>query len=489
MSSNNNTDEKELKNNYGNGNHTSKQSSPSLLSPSTYINPFKLASAVQSTATQYLPSQVSNALYFVKWLLGSQNNKNKDNPDLTSSNFNSATMLNNILTSGLIPDPALRMGIRYMLKDRYNEANRFNNNIEAMSKYKLDFVNNLKSLPIALAQDKANNQHYEVPASFYLKCLGSHLKYSSALFDDNISSSISLDVGELSMLNLYCERAELIDGQRVLDLGCGWGSFSLFAAPRYPNSQFIAVSNSNSQREFITKQAQLRGIKNLTVITHDVTTLTWKDLIQHCKPLNKQSNADLDLNESDLIVNKSNKKNKNKENINNNGNNDNNSNNTDLLFDRVISIEMFEHMKNYELLLGKISTFLKSNTGKLFVQIFVCKNYPYHFESDNWMAAYFFSGGTMPSHDLLFWFQKDLNILNHWGINGRHYGRTSKLWLNNMDNNKQFILNEFISIYGSAKGYELFYMWRVFYMAVEELFNFNNGNTWYVGHYLFQNKI
>ena len=239
------------------------------------------------------------------------------------------------------------------------------------------------------------------------------------------------------MLNNYCEKAQLKDRQDVMDLGCGWGSVSLFVAAKYPNSRITSVSNSKTQREYIENEAKKRGIKNINVITNDINVLTIDDL----------------------------------------------------KFDRIISIEMFEHMKNYEKLLEKLSSWLKPK-GMLFVHYFSHKDYPYDFADGDWMADNFFSGGTMPSHDLLLYFQKDLQVINHWKVSGKHYEKTSNDWLANMDKKEhQHRIREiFEQTYGRENVNKWIMKWRLFFIACAELFGFNNGNEWIISLFLFQKK-
>jgi cyclopropane-fatty-acyl-phospholipid synthase len=313
-------------------------------------------------------------------------------------------------------------------------------------------------MPIAMVTDKANEQHYEVPSEFYLLVLGRHLKYSSCLYETPTST---LDEAERAMLELYCVRAELTDGMSVLDLGCGWGSFSLFAAAKYPNSRIVAISNSRTQKDFIDGQAKARGLTNLRVITCDVNNLTPDAVGVIPSTATSLASTSVDGKEAksgpSMVGG----------------------------FDRIISIEMMEHMKNYERLLEKVAACLKPDTGRLFVHIFT-NTFPYHFEGDNWMARYFFSGGTMPSDDLLVYFQRDLTITNQWRVNGKHYARTSRHWLNRMDANETAIRKIFSETYGgAAEAKRWWVMWRTFFIAVEETFGYNNGNDWMVSHYLF----
>lgn len=340
-------------------------------------------------------------------------------------------MIDDLLKKGLLPDPVIRKGINTLLGQRLKEEK--GHGVEHADRKRQALIEELKKSPIAVETDAANDQHYQVPTEFYLYCLGPHLKYSCCLFEPGDT----LAQAEERMLELTCERADLKDGQDILELGCGWGSLSLFMAKKYPNSKIIAISNSNTQREFITKRAQERGLNNLEIRTHNV--------------------AHLELEER---------------------------------FDRVVSVEMFEHMRNYGMLLKNISNWLKDN-GKLFVHIFVHREWPYKFEvkdQTDWMSKYFFSGGTMPSEYLLYHFQEDLNITKHWRVDGEHYARTSEEWLRNMDSNKRVIMDVFTKHYGKEKARQWFHYWRVFYMSCTEIWRFNKGEEWFVCHYLFEKK-
>lgn len=335
---------------------------------------------------------------------------------------------------GLIPDSLTRYGMRQLIRTRLvDEANLDG---EARSRRFNQFLDELRAAPIAIETKAANQQHYEVPASFFHKHLGPQLKYSCCLYP---TGNETLAEAEQKMLELYAERAQLRDGMRILDLGCGWGSLSTWLAKRYPNSQIVGLSNSHGQREFIQNRAKERGLSNLTIHTGNV--------------------AEFDFTAEQLGGG----------------------------FDRVMSIEMFEHMKNYGLLLAKIGRWLKAD-GKLFVHIFVHKLLAYHFEDkedSDWMTRYFFLGGTMPSENLLLNFQDDLKIERQWWVDGRHYEKTSNHWLAGMDAHQAEILDIFKAGYGEKDAAIWVQRWRMFYMAVAEFFGYADGNEWGVGHYLF----
>jgi len=335
---------------------------------------------------------------------------------------------------GLIPDRLSRAGMRALMKDRL--ADEANGDGEARSARYNRFLDELRASPIAIETQAANTQHYEVPAEFFHRHLGPRLKYSCCLYP---TGSETLAQAEEAMLSLYAERAGLVDGQRILDLGCGWGSFSLWAAERFPRSRVVGLSNSSGQRQFIMQRAAERGLSNLSIVTGNV--------------------VDFDFPADGV----------------------------DAGFDRVVSIEMFEHMKNYGLLLAKIARWLKPD-GKLFVHIFVHKLLAYHFEvqgQSDWMSQYFFTGGTMPSENLLLNFQDDLYVERQWWVSGTHYEKTSNHWLAGMDAARAPIMQIFRDGYGARDAAVWVQRWRMFYMAVAELFGYAGGNEWGVGHYLF----
>lgn len=278
-------------------------------------------------------------------------------------------------------------------------------NVEEEMASRMRFIDDLRRRPVAEHTDKANEQHYEVPARYYELCLGPWRKYSSGYWPDG--PSMTLQQSEEAALALVVERAELADGMRVLELGCGWGSATLWVASHFPALQLTAVSNSHSQREYIEEQCKARGLDNVRVVTCDIN--------------------DLELPTAH--------------------------------FDRVYSVEMFEHVKDYETLLRRISAWLTPK-GKLFVHIFAHVGAGYHFE-DSWMARTFFSGGTMPSDSTLTYFQRDMALQRHWRLSGRHYQLTSEAWLAMMDRNMAAVVPVFEQTYGKGKGVQWFHNWRL----------------------------
>lgn len=332
------------------------------------------------------------------------------------------------LAKDLCPDFAIRLGVGKMLaqklREEYLPEERRREKILAM-------VRELKTMPVAVSTDSANEQHYMVPTEFFKLCLGKRLKYSCAWFEQ---SDIDLDAAEEAMLAKTVERAQLADAQDILELGCGWGSLTLLMAEKFPQSRITAVSNSSSQREYIESQCRARGFKNVQVITCDMNDFSFDGLV-----------------------------------------------------DRVVSIEMFEHMKNYGELMRRISTWLKPG-GKLFVHIFSHPTLCYHYQDkdgEDWLTRNFFTGGIMPSNDLLLYFQDHLKIEDQWAVSGRHYQLTARAWLNKMDANKEAILPILAATYGAENKRRWWVFWRLFFIACEELWGFRGGEEWMVSHYLF----
>jgi cyclopropane-fatty-acyl-phospholipid synthase len=337
-----------------------------------------------------------------------------------------------LLEKNKVPDPLIRIGIRKLLKQRLQQEKKAT--VELQQAHLMDLIEELKDSPIAINTAEANEQHYEVPTKFYQYCLGKNLKYSSGYWKEGVTD---IDTSENDMLEITCNRAELSDGQDVLELGCGWGSLSLYMAKKYPGSRFTVISNSRTQKIYIDEQALHRGINNLTVMT---------------------------VNINDLKLDK--------------------------VFDRVVSVEMFEHMRNYQKLMKLVADHLKTD-GKLFVHIFSHKDFAYKFEvvdETDWMSKYFFTGGIMPSDDLLLYFNEELSIRQHWHVSGTHYSKTSEAWLQNMDNHKKEILPLFEETYGKDQAMKWWVYWRIFYMACAELWGYNGGEEWIVSHYLFIKK-
>lgn len=337
-----------------------------------------------------------------------------------------------------VPDSVIRYGIRQLSKKRLEEINA--GNCEQGAEDLSSFVTAMNESPIALVPELANTQHYELPTRFFELCLGRHKKYSSCFW---LPETKTLDEAEANALRLSCEHADLKNGQNVLELGCGWGSLTLWMAEHYPESNITAVSNSNSQREFIMAKAKSLGLSNVNVITCD---------------MNRFELADHGIKHQ---------------------------------FDRVVSIEMFEHMRNHKVLYKKIHDWLVPG-GKFFMHIFVHRNTPYLFEvqgDDDWMSLFFFSGGMMPSDDLPLHFQDHLKLNRRWRWNGTHYEKTANAWLANMDEHRIEIDQVLNATYGAENAEKWRNRWRIFYMACAELFGYNNGQEWWVTHYQFERPL
>ena len=343
-----------------------------------------------------------------------------------------------LLERDLVPDILIRQRIRALLASRLREEDA--GDPESQQRRMTDFIARLTSGPVAIETSAANEQHYEVPTDFYTRVLGKHLKYSSGYYPHpNAQPAENLDAAEARMLALTCSRARLADGERILELGCGWGSLSLWMAANYPKARITAVSNSRTQKEHIDAQARARGLGNLEVVTCDVNQLAFPPEVR---------------------------------------------------FDRVVSVEMFEHMRNYDTLLARVASWMAPR-ATLFVHIFTHVKYAYPFEvrdDSDWMARYFFTGGIMPSDDLLLYFQRDVRILEHWQVPGWHYQLTSEAWLQNMDRHREQIMPVLERTYGEAQALRWWVYWRVFFMACAELWGYAGGREWLVSHYLFEKR-
>ena len=338
-----------------------------------------------------------------------------------------------LVESGLVPDQAIRAAIRALSKKRLIQEGRYDPE-QGAQRY-MDVLNMLKHSEIAIETDKANEQHYELPTAFFQAVLGKRLKYSACFFPHDRTN---LDEAEEFALQIYSDRAQLHDGQQILELGCGWGSFTLWMAQHYPNAKITGVSNSATQRQHILAEAQKRGLNNVEILTCDVNVLELKA-------------------------------------------------NT---FDRVVSVEMFEHVRNYQKLFEKIQSWLKAD-GMLWCHIFCHRflHYPFEIKSEyDWMSRYFFTGGLMPSTSTFLHFQDHLELSKHWQWSGTHYEKTANAWLENMDRNVEQLKPLFEQVY--AQDAEAWWQrWRIFFMACAELFGFEQGQEWVVGHFLFKKKV
>lgn len=334
---------------------------------------------------------------------------------------------------GWLPDPLVRQGIRWMCARRLRQERQ--GGLEQVAHRTGEFIDELRRSPLAVSTSAANEQHYELPPDFFKRVLGRRLKYSCAYYPRGTET---LDQAEEAMLALYDTRAELADGQDILELGCGWGSLTLWMAERYRNSRITAVSNSSLQKAFITAACADRGLQNVQVITQDINRL---DLCQQ-------------------------------------------------RYDRCVSVEMFEHMRNYELLMRRIASWLKPE-GKLLTHMFVNRDLLYPFETqgeDNWLGRHFFTGGLMPAADTLLRFQADLLLESMWAIAGTHYERTANHWLANHDARKDELMRILEPNYGAGLAALWSQRWRIFWMACAELFGYDRGREWFVMHYRFVRK-
>ena len=336
----------------------------------------------------------------------------------------------NWVEQGLVPDSVVRQGIRRLLARRLDEIAAAD--CEAGGEAVSDLVREMDTGPIALVPEQANAQHYEVPSAFFKQVLGPRLKYSACHWGEGVES---LADAETEALALTCEHAGLADGQAILELGCGWGSLSLWMAQRYPAARITAVSSSASQKAYIDAQAARLGLTNLRVVTADMNDFA-----------------------------------------------------AEARFDRIVSVEMFEHMRNWRALMAKVQTWLVPG-GCFFMHVFCHRSTPYLFEDQgptDWMSRHFFSGGLMPSDDLPLYFQDELKLLRRWRWDGRHYERTLNAWLDTMDSRRDTVMPILAETYGAEQAQLWWQRWRIFFMACAELFGYDQGQQWWVSHYLFQ---
>jgi cyclopropane-fatty-acyl-phospholipid synthase len=329
------------------------------------------------------------------------------------------------LLSGGWDDRALRglvrLGLGRMLADRDRE------DALARSARLSALMEDLATGPLAVHADDANAQHYEVPTEFFRLVLGRRLKYSAGYWPEEV---LGLDQAEEAALDLTCERAGIEDGLDILDVGCGWGAFSLYAAERFPGCRLTALTNSRTQKAHVEAEATRRGLANVRVVAADVSSF---------QPAQT--------------------------------------------FDRIVAIEMLEHARNQRRLLASLASWLAAE-GRLFVHVFAHVRHAYLFE-DNWIARHFFTGGLMPSDDLLPHLADHLVVEGHWRLSGSHYQRTVEAWLANLDRRREEALAVLTEAYGPAAA-ERLAMWRLFFMVTAESFGFREGEEWIVSHYLFR---
>jgi cyclopropane-fatty-acyl-phospholipid synthase len=341
------------------------------------------------------------------------------------------TRVDRWLERGQLPDWMVRRGIRRLLRKRL--VQECADDPAASAERLQQWLAECDASPIAVATQAANEQHYEVPAAFYQHVLGRYRKYSSGLWPDGVQT---LDDAEAAMLELTCQRAGIEDGMRVLDMGCGWGALSLWIAKHFPSCQVVGVSNSSSQRANILARAAEAGLRNVEIVTADINAFVAPGS-----------------------------------------------------FDRIVSVEMMEHTRNWRLLLQRAASWLLP-TGKMFVHVFTHRSVGYAFAQDgkdDWMAREFFTGGQMPADQQMLHFQDDLLIENHWRVSGTHYARTAEAWLANFDRNQAQLEPVLREAYGD-RAVPMGNLWRVFFMACAELWGYRHGNEWLVSHYLMRRR-
>jgi cyclopropane-fatty-acyl-phospholipid synthase len=350
-------------------------------------------------------------------------------PDTAGSD---ALLVEPLLDRGLVPDALIRAGIRRIVAARLAEQEE--GGIDAQSARFETLMSALRASSIAVSPEAANAQHYELPPAFFEQVLGRHLKYSSAWWPPGVAT---LDEAEERMLRLSANRAQIEDGHSILELGCGWGSLTLFLGAAFPRSRIVGLSNSAPQRRYILEKAAASGLRNVEIVTADV-------------------------NQFDIAER----------------------------FDRIVSVEMFEHVRNYPALFERLYRWLAPD-GRLFVHVFAHRRFAYPFEDRggaDWMARYFFTGGMMPSDDLFLHVQDHLAVEGHWRLSGEHYQRTAEAWLTNMDARRAAIDPVLADVYGANAVTKWRVRWRVFFMACAEMFGYRDGTEWIVSHYRFRRR-
>jgi cyclopropane-fatty-acyl-phospholipid synthase len=340
-----------------------------------------------------------------------------------------------LLDWGLVPDRVLRAVCTLRTRNRLKVERA--GSLEEQAERARALRERLRKSAVATHTDEANQQHYEVPSDFFAQVLGDKRKYSSCYWPEGVTT---LDEAEDAMLELYAERAGLADGQRILELGCGWGSFCLWAAERWPSSDIVAVSNSRTQRRHILAEADRRGLVNLTVLTADITTFDPADLGEPGP------------------------------------------------YDRIVSIEMLEHVSNHDELFGRIARWLAPD-GRFFTHIFTGSDVAFAYDADDprdWMGRYFFSGGLMPSDDWFLHLQTDLVCVDHWRLSGEHYEKTANAWIDNHHANRTQILAILAADGGKRHARVWYRRWTAFFMGCAQLWGYRKGRDFGVSHYLFE---
>jgi cyclopropane-fatty-acyl-phospholipid synthase len=290
------------------------------------------------------------------------------------------------------------------------------------------FADEMAARAIAEYTDGAKVRHDEVPAAFFARVLGPNRKYSSCFYRTPAST---LQEAEEEALRQTVEHADIAYGQSILELGCGWGSLSLWMARQFPHADITAVSGSRRQRDYIEAEAAARGLKNLRVITADINVFA-----------------------------------------------------PEQQFDRIVSVEMFEHTMNWRQLMTRVKSWLAPE-GRFFLHIFTHRSGAYLFDradGEDWIAQHFFTGGVMPSHHLIRQYADLFGIEKEWRWSGTHYQRAALDWLASFDANRDEIERVLRPVYGHDTALWM-RRWRWFFLATAGLFGYADGSEWGVSHY------